>query len=148
LKLDYAKGVLIINAPAAPGVSGALKDAGETTLKNMTVSSDLELGHIVAVSMDGLPLATSKKILLQIMSEEKNGNFQTEPAGGQLKRIVNIGRDPWMVKELSGTVKLNRPDAAQLKVTALDFNGYPAKEIGTAAEIKLLPDVLYYLIAP
>jgi len=148
LKLDYAKGVLVINAPAAQGVSGALRDAGETTLKNMTVTSDLELGHIVAVSLDGLPLATSKKILLQVMSEEKNGDFKTEPAGGQLKRIVSIGRDPWMVKELSGTVKLNRPDAARLKVTALDFNGYPAKEAGTAAEIKLLPDVVYYLIAP
>jgi hypothetical protein len=53
-----------------------------------------------------------------------------------------------MVKELAGTVKLKRPDAARLKVTALNFNGYPAKDAGTAAEIKLLPDVVYYLIAP
>jgi hypothetical protein len=148
LRLDYGKGVLTINAPAAQGVSGALGDAGTVNLKDMTISSDMPLGHIVAVSMDGKPLASSQKILLQVMSEEKNGDFQTEPAGGQLLRIKSIGHDPWMVRELKGTVRFKRPDAARLKVTALDPNGYRAKEVGAAAEIRLESATLYYLIAP
>ena len=39
-----------------------------------------------------------------------------------------------------------QPDAAQLKVTALDFNGYPAAKLGNAANWKLQPDCAYYLI--
>jgi hypothetical protein len=123
-----------------------LKDAGITELKDLTVSSDLELGHIIAASLDGQPLATSGKILLQVMSEEKASRFQTEDAGNGMHRITSIGQDPWQVKELTGTVKLNRPDAAKLKVTALYFNGYPTGKVETASEIKLAPQTVYYLI--
>jgi len=34
-----------------------------------------------------------------------------------------------------------------LKVTALDFNGYPVSYAGTAEHIELAPTVLYYLIS-
>jgi len=148
LKLDYGKGVLAINAPAAQGVSGALRAAGTTELTDLVVASDLELGHVVAVSLDGKPLASSQKILLQVMSEEKAASFKTEPAGQGVQRITSIGQDPWLVCQLSGTVKLKRPDAAKLKVTALDYSGYPLKDVGSAAEIRLAPTTLYYLIGP
>ena len=82
------------------------------------------------------------------MSEEKATGFATEPAGGQQLRIKSIGRDPWLVKELSGTVRFKRPDAGRLKVTALDANGYRVRDAGTAAEIKLDPATIYYVIAP
>ena len=45
-------------------------------------------------------------------------------------------------------VKFKRPDASKLKVTALDFNGDPAKSIGTASEVRLAPSTIYYLIIP
>jgi hypothetical protein len=86
--------------------------------------------------------------LLQAMSEEKSTDFQTEPAPGGEKKIVSIGHDPWLAKELDGVVKFKRPDAARLKVTALDFNGDPGKAIGTASEIRLAPSTIYYLITP
>jgi hypothetical protein len=148
LKLDYGKGVLTIDAPAAQGVSGDLGRAGETTLKDLVVSSPLDLGHIVAVSLDGKPLASSRKILLQVMSEEKSSGFQTEPAGNGVKKIINIGQDPWLIKELKGLVRFKRADAAKLKVTALDLNGYPTAEGGTASAIQLKAHTVYYLIAP
>jgi hypothetical protein len=50
------------------------------------------------------------------------------------------------VRELNGTVRFTRADAAQLKVTALDFNGYPAGPAGTAEKIKLQPSTIYYVI--
>ena len=148
LRLDYGKGVLTINAPAAQGISGALREAGTAALKDLTISSKLELGHIVAVSLDGKPLATSRRILLQAMSEEKPTGFGTEPAPGGDKKITSIGHDPWLAKELDGVVKFKRPDASRLKVTALDFNGDPGKSIGTASEIRLAPSTIYYLITP
>jgi hypothetical protein len=148
LKLDYGKGILTINAPGAQGLSGNLLAAGTVQTADLSISSDLELGHVIAVALDGKPLATSGKILLQVMSEERPTGFRTEDAGNGKHRIIDIGRDPWLVKGLAGVVKLKRPDAASLKVTALDFNGYPLKPMGAATEIHLRPDTMYYLIAP
>jgi len=146
LKLDYGKGVLSVNAPRAQGLSGALKLAGTADLKDLSINSGLELGHIIAVALDNRPLATSGRILLQAMSEEKETGHLTEAVSPTVKRMVSIGTDPWRVRELEGTVRFKRPDAAQLKVTALDFNGYPIGTIGSAQEIKLQPTTLYYLI--
>lgn len=149
LKLDYAKGLLVINAPHAQGASGALAAAGKLELPALTIESELDLAHIIAVSLDGEPLATSKRILLQVNSEEQPTDFATEAAGPDAKRITNIGRDPWQVKRLSGRVALRRADAAELKVTPLDFNGYPTANaaVADAASIQLLPTTLYYLIS-
>ena len=144
LKLDYGRGTLTINAPAAQGICGALDMVGTADLKDISITSDLDLGSIVAVSLDGRPVASSSSILLQVMSEEKSTGFKTEAAGDGRMRILDIGHDPWLVKELRGTVRFKRPDAALLKVTALDLNGYPAEEAGSAATIKLRPATIYY----
>jgi hypothetical protein len=146
LKLDYGQGLLLIQAPQAQGASGNLKAGGAIDLPAMTIASDLDLAHIVAVSLDDLPLKQSKRILLQVMSEEQTTGFETEAAGEGILRIEDIGRDPWQVKELQGKVSFKRPDAAQLKVTALDQNGNPAKGAGDASSIELEPATLYYLI--
>ena len=148
LRLDYGKGLLTINAPAAQGLSGSLRDAGTAKLKDIAITSNLDLGHIIAVSLDGLPLSTSRKILLQAMTEEKPTGFQTEPAPGGERRIVSIGRDPWLVREISGVVSFNRPDASKLKVTLLDPNGDPVRSVGHADKIALDPQTVYYLIMP
>lgn len=147
LTLDYGKGLLVINAPRAQGVSGSLRSVGHFETGDLAISSDLDLGHVIAVSLDGNPLATSSRVLLQTMSEEKTSDFQTEMAAEGVKRISNMGVDPWMVKQLSGTVKFKRPDAAKLKVTPLDFNGYPAGRICTADSITLQATTVYYLIS-
>jgi len=138
--------VLTINAPAAQGESGNLKSAGAVQTADLSIQSDMELGHIIAVSLDGKPLASSGRILLQVMSEERPTGFRTVDAGNGSRRITDIGHDPWRVRELSGVVSLKRADASGLKVTELDFNGYPVKEVGSAKEIKLSADVMYYLI--
>jgi hypothetical protein len=147
LRLDYGKGVLTIDAPAAQGLSGALRAAGPTDLKDLAITSGMELGHVVAVTLDDHPLSSARRILLQVMSEERPSEFRSEPAGTGLKRITRLGHDPWLVKELEGVVRFKRPDASQLKVTALDPNGEPVKEAGTANEIRLRPATVYYLIA-
>lgn len=146
LRLDYGKGLLTINAPAAQGISGVLREVRVTELEDLTISSKLDLGHIIVVSLDGKPLATSRRMLLQVMSEEKTTDFATEPAPAGHKKIASIGHDPWLVRDLDGVVKFKRPDASRLKVTALDFNGDPVKSSGSASEIRLAPSTIYYLI--
>ena len=118
------------------GLSETLAGAGTIKLTDVSIASKMEIGHIIAVSLDGGPLATSKKILLQVMSEEKTNGFATEPATSG-KRIVRIGGDPWLVREFDGVVRLHRPEAAKLKVTALDQNGLARRMIGTADRIVL-----------
>jgi hypothetical protein len=146
LRLDYGRGLLTIDSPAAQGASGGLAEGGKFDLQDIAIESDMPLGHIVAVSLDGSPLRSSKKILLQVMSEEKSSGFQTEPASGAVKTIVSIGNDPWLVRELRGQVSFKRGDSGKLKVTALDQNGYPSEPIGTADLLKLRPNVVYYLV--
>jgi hypothetical protein len=146
LRLDYGKGLLTINAPSAQGASGALGRVGTFDLKDLTISSGMELGHVVAVSLDDQPLASSKKVLLQVMTEEKATDFRTEPVAGGRRKIVSIGHDPWLVRQAEGVVRFKRPDASRLKVKALDPNGDPTQAVGNADEIKLSPSTLYYLI--
>jgi hypothetical protein len=148
LRLDYGKGILTIDAPMAQGISGDLHAAGTTELKDMIITSDMPLGHIIAVSLDGKPLATSGRILLQVMSEEQNSGWQTQPVDATTKKITDAGRDPWLVKRISGTVQLKRPDAAKLHLQPLTFNAYPRDPVTSAATIHLMPDVIYYLIKP
>ncbi len=145
LMLDYGRGILTINAPAAQGVGGDLRSAGKVAMKDVTIESPLDLGHIVLVSLDDQPLAKSKRMLLQAMSEERATGFSAIPQG-KINLIESIGKDPWRVRKLQGRVSLLRSDAAALKVTALDGNGYPVREIGTASGFDLAPDVVYYRI--
>jgi hypothetical protein len=146
LKLDYGKGTLTINAPAAQGLCGNLDAAGAADLKDIRIESGMDLGSIVAVSLDGKPLASSTSILLQVMSEEKASGYRTEPAENGRRKILSIGHDPWLVKNIEGTVKFKRPDASRLKVTALDNYGCPAAEAGMASGLTLRPNVVYYHI--
>jgi hypothetical protein len=147
LRLDYGKGVLTIDAPSAQGAGGDLKASGRVETKDLSIASSLDLIHVVAVALDGKPLASSAKILLQVMTEEKPSGFRAEDSGPGEKRIVSIGRDPWLVREAEGVVRFKRADAARLKVVALDPNGDPGKALGDASEIRLDPRTVYYLIA-
>ena len=144
LTLDYEKGLLTVNSPAAQGASGNLKAGGEIALTDLSLRSDLDNAHIIVVSLDGEPLARSRRMLLQAMSEEQTTGFATEDVGNGIKRITNIGRDPWRVKALQGTVKFKSGSAPQTQ--PLDFNGYPAGTMSRGAELNLAPKTIYYLM--
>jgi hypothetical protein len=148
LRLDYGKGFFTMNAPAVQGVSGALNEAGTVELNDLSITSLLPIGHIVAVSLDDRPLATSQRFLLQVMSEEKATGFRTQPGQGGKLKVLDIGRDPWTVRAFEGTVRLKRPDASTLVVKALDPNGQTLRSVRTGAEIRLGSTILYYLIEP
>jgi hypothetical protein len=100
------------------------------------------------VALDDQPIKTSRRILLQAMSEERASDFETEAVNATTRRITKIGRDPWQVKHLSGTVAFRRPDAGRLKVTPLDLSGRPAGTAGSAQKFELRPSKVYYLIEP
>lgn len=146
LRWDWDAGLVTLNAPAAQGATGFLGAAGSIQLDRLEIESPLEYGSVVLVAMDGKPIAESARLLLQVASEEKPWQWETETATG-LRTITNRGTVPLLVREMAGTVRLKRADAASLTVTPLDANGYRVgPPINGAAEITLLPDRLYYLV--
>jgi hypothetical protein len=144
LKLDYDHGVLILNAPRAQGVSGNAIAAGTVETADLKVISPLDLVHIVLVSLDDEPLSKSRKMLLQVMSEEQNGGFETEEISPGVKKILRLGTDPWQVKKIKGEVSFK--SGQPVKITPLDFNGFPAGKQLSTAELTLLPETIYYLV--
>ncbi|MDF3129577.1 hypothetical protein P0Y35_10265 [Kiritimatiellaeota bacterium B1221] len=146
IELDYGKGILKVNAPRAQALSGNLAAAGVTQLDVLVVDSPLDLGHVILVSLDGRPLSHSRRMLLQVMSEERNSGWEQEDLGDGTYRVLSLGRDPWRFKAIEGRMALKRADAAGLKVTALDLNGYPIEVAGTANNFELREETVYYLI--
>ncbi|MCL4176900.1 MAG: hypothetical protein KJ072_04025 [Verrucomicrobia bacterium] len=70
LEWDWGMGKLTINAPAAQGVTGFLNAFGTVELDDIRIQSGLDYGSVLLVAMDGQPLASSAKLLLQVASEE------------------------------------------------------------------------------
>jgi hypothetical protein len=146
LAWNWGAGRAVVTAPSANAATGFLSQAGKIVLPALTIETPLEYGTIALVALDGKPLTSSGKMLLQVMSEDRNWGWKTAPADKGLQRIESLGGPPILIKELTGTIRLTRPDAATLKVTALDGNGYPKAKLGGASKLTLRPDTLYYLI--
>lgn len=147
LHWDYQTGLVRLDSPYVQGATGFLQAAGTISCRDLQLSSALPYGSIVAVSLDGRPLASSADILLQVMSEESNNGWTTTTTEDGRSEITDLGGPPLVVRRFDGTVSLTRADAASLTVTALDLNGYPMTQLAGGASIELQPDVLYYRIA-
>ena len=148
LKLDYGDGVLTIDSPRAQGISGVLNTSDLFELSDITISSGLDLGHVVLVSLDGEPLVSSRRMLLQAMSEEMATGFEVSPADDGKKEIVSLGKDPWRVKNLTGAIEFSSTMSAGLRVTELDLNGRAVRVVALAegGVLNLSPSVVYYLV--
>lgn len=144
VRWDFQTGLLVVDAPACKAVGGFLNRAGLIRFGGLEITSPMEYGVICLVALDGQPLESSKKILLQVFSEEANSGAYAD--GGTLKTIRSVGRAPILVKNLSGTVRFLRPDADSLIATALDDNGYKTLTAGIGSELHLLPATIYYMI--
>ena len=146
LLLDYDAGLLLIDAPKVQAVVGNLASRPSHKTSLLECSSNLDNACFLLVSLDEQPIKQSKRMLLQVMSEEKPTDFRTEKLDNGKLRIANIGRDPWLVRDLQGTVRLLVDDAAALKTTKLDVNGLRSGDPTTGGENKLDPKTVYYLI--
>ena len=147
LFLDYGKGLLSLRAPCVQGASGALALGGAIQLPDLVIQSPLDLAHIVVVALDAKPISTSKRLLLQVMTEERPTGWSEERLEGGRYRISSLGGDPWEVREIRGTVEFKRSDAGSMRVIPLDLLGVPREPLaGGAGKIDLLPSTVYYLI--
>ena len=145
IDLDYRRGLLRIDAPQAQGASGTLGGRGPIETRDLVITTDLEVGHIVAVALDDQPLDRSTRILLQAMSEEAPSGFVTEPGPSGTLRIQKLGHDPWTIRSIAGTVRFKRADASRFRVTPLEAEERAAPA-GDAGTVHLRPGTTHYLI--
>jgi hypothetical protein len=142
LRWDWGQGVLRIDSPRSQAVSGFLAKAGPVKLGTVTIASPLEYGTVWVISLDGLPLATSKRILVQAFSDEKLFGAKSENG-----RVIDTGKAPINVRDLAGTVTL--PGA--LAGSVLDGHGYPTGPAAVASAdgsttLTLARDAIYTVL--
>ncbi len=152
LSLDPVRGLLRIDAPKAQGVVGFLKGAGPFRLKDLTVTSNDEYATIVVVPLDAAPIATSKRLLVQIGTVARPKGWRQEPAtldGKPGWKVVSTGTMPWQVRETG--IALSVRNAVLSKATPLDPAGYPlgsvpVRRAGGRLSVRLPADAMYVIL--
>ncbi|MFQ6130523.1 MAG: hypothetical protein ACE5R4_00655 [Armatimonadota bacterium] len=145
---DYGNGLVRLDTPRSQGAAGFLAKAGRIDLSQVTIESSNEFGAILVVSLDGQPLATAKRILIQAMTEEQPYGFKVQ--GG---RITDMGGMPLGVRKIAARVSLALQGDGQPTVTALDENGYATGKRVVASGganqplvIQLAEDAIYHVV--
>jgi hypothetical protein len=146
LSWDWGRGIATVNAPGAQGAAGFLGKAGKLGLADLEIETPLDYAVVLLVAMDDQPLKTSRRMLLQVMTEDAPNGWSAPGEG--LRAVEATGGPPLVVRKLAGKVSLKRPDAGSLRVKPLDFNGYEDKaaKAGSAAALDLLPSTLHYVL--
>ena len=152
LQLDAVKGICILDAPKAQGVTGFLKEAGVIKTANLEIVSANDYASVLTVSLDDLPLSESGKILLQITTLCRPYGWKEEPVqreGRPALKITDTGSSPWSVVNTDMTVTIaNR----RIRTAALvDANFYqiatiPAERINNGLRIKLPANAMYVIL--
>lgn len=140
---DRARGTATLVADRVVGAAGDLR-AG-VTLGGIKVASGNDRLHLLLISLDESPLASSGRLLVQVMTEEVPFGFRAE--NGVIRKL---GTGPMNVRKIDATLEL--PTDRKIRATALDADGYPLGQPWTVepqdgrARVVLPPDALYLLV--
>jgi hypothetical protein len=144
---DYGTGLYLVDAPGVNAAVGFLDAKEEISLSGLKLTTPLRFGAVCLASLDGQPLAQSRRMLLQVMSEQKQcGEQFSEPDTDGWIEVRQEGGSPYLVKDIAGTIELRWPGANRCRVTPLQPNFTAAGPGVTGPRIDLRKDVLYYLI--
>lgn len=140
LRWDWGNGVVTVDTPRSQAATGFLAKAGDIHLGDITIHSGNEYGTVWAISLDGQPLASAKRILVQAFTEQHLHGWRA--TGGH---IEDVGAAPWNVRDIDATVTWkNAPAKAQV----LDGHGYPVADLALSGNALTLPkDALYVVLS-
>jgi hypothetical protein len=154
---DFGRGVYRVNAPRAQGAAGFLGAAGPQDMDDVTIACRNPYASIVVVSLDGKPIKTSEKLLVQVGTINRPTGWQSQPytliqdqKPFPCLRLVDMWKAPWQVENTDATVTVSNPNLTT--ATALDVNGMPVASsvsvtrTGAKLTIDLPKDVLYLVL--
>jgi hypothetical protein len=157
LVLNHKRGLLRIDAPPAQGVVGFLADSGGGfELSDLSVRSGNRYATVLAVAMDGEPLASSQKVLVQVGTTARPTGWQVEPETREIKGeaaegfvIRSTGRMPWLVRDTD--VQLTIANPSLTTATRLDEMGFAAEEVAVETQedglsVDLPSNTMYLLL--
>ncbi|MFN3493182.1 MAG: hypothetical protein ACK40L_01620, partial [Hydrogenophaga sp.] len=157
LALDHRRGVATIDTPRTQGVAAHFAQAPEHQLSVLGLRSGNAFGALLATSLDNLPLAESRSVLLQYATQSRPTGWQDRPVTLELEgggrapgfEIVAHGQAPWQVVQPDLDVRL-RNDRLK-RATPLDMNGMPQADVpvqrsGGVLHLRFPPGTLYVLL--
>ena len=140
LRWAWGTGLLTVDSPQSQAASGFLAKAGPVRLAEVTIASRNEYGTIHVIALDGLPLASSRRILVQAFTEQRLFGWRVVDG-----RISDLGRAPINVVAVAATVTFAHP--AGLSAVVVDGNGMKRGAAALAGGVLTLPtDALYTVL--
>ncbi|MFP4106412.1 MAG: hypothetical protein ACLFVU_10020 [Phycisphaerae bacterium] len=142
MKWDYKKGLVTMDRPKVAGLAGFLSKANTAAFTEgaVRIRSGNQYGAVLVVPLDDKPLKSSRKILVQAMTEARPHGFNAR--GG---KIASLGSFPFNVKNIDVTINVGA--GMPVTVTDLDENGYArGKSRRVVGSIKISPDAVYTVI--
>ncbi len=113
LTMDHGRGVCTLDAPRAQGVAAFFEAKKEYDLSALTVKCGNGHAAILAVSLDGKPLAESGRVLVQFGGECRPSGWKEVPAKVKLKegtfdgfKLESHGKAPWRIEKADCKVTL------------------------------------------
>mgnify|MGYP006280775489 CR=1 FL=1 len=147
IRWNSGAGLYTVDAAQANAAVGFLGEQDPITLSSMRVETDLPFGAVCLISLDGRPLSRSGRMLLQVMSEQKeHGERFSEPDPEGWLRVLQPGTSPYMVRNLDGTVELLFEGAGGCRITPLSPDFRASGDAVRGPHIEMARDILYYLI--
>ncbi|MDX2109505.1 MAG: putative Ig domain-containing protein [Verrucomicrobiota bacterium] len=144
---DATAKILTVNSPRSQAAVGYLKNKGDITLDDVIIraGTTFSFGSVLVISLDGLPIGQSSKLLVQAGTQDNLTGYTTEPAtisGLAGEKLISVGQTPWTLQEVDVRITLRNKVAADLiKVQPLNENGYAA---GSPVAATLTPQGLRF----
>jgi hypothetical protein len=149
LSWRYGDGLVLVDTSRSQAAAGFLSAAGRIDLTDVSFECDNEFASVAVVSLDAKPLATSRRFLIQAVTEDRPHGFRTEG-----DRIAHLGGRPFGMRKVNARVALRLDGEAPIRVIALDESGYAsARPVdvrggagGGPVEIELAEDAMYHVV--
>ncbi len=137
IRFNYGTGLCVVNAPKAQGAAGFFsKSGGRIPLSDVTLECGNDYATVSVVSMDNLPIKSSRKLLVQVGTiarptgwEDKSATWTSGDSKEQTtgREVVSTGKNPWSIVSAKLSVTIKNPGLTT--ATALNANGEPAKKV-------------------
>jgi hypothetical protein len=155
--LNSSLGFCTVDAPMAQGVAAHFARAPSHRLTDVAFTSGNAFGAALAVSLDGLPLARSKRVLVQYGTQSRPTGWAESAAKVEVPGqaavdgfvVTSFGQAPWQVEAAMLDVVVKNPLLTQ--ATVLDMNGMPTGTVpltraATSVAFRFPPAAMYVVL--